>query len=595
MPGMPEYGPDPCGLFPGVRNFFLQAAEHSGTKSAGAWHADACARSMTTFPTAWTSESAAGERWLADPLVNQGTAFSADERRRLRLDGRLPPRVESLEQQTARVLANLRAKPDPLDRYCYLSALQNENETLFYRVVLNHLEEMLPIIYTPTVGQACLAWSRLYERPRGLYLSAAQHTGRVADLLRCVPRRPGIIVVTDGGRILGLGDLGVNGMGIPIGKLALYTACAGVPPEACLPVTLDVGTDVASARDDALYLGERHPRLSGEPYDAFLEEFLAGAQAVFPGAVIQFEDFNNACAFRLLHRYQEQLCCFNDDIQGTGAMGLAGLWAAGRITGRRLGDERILFAGAGEACLGIGNLVVGALQREGLSQSDAKTRCFFVDSKGPLVAGRTDLTDQKQFFAQDRIAGPTLIDVIEAFRPTVLIGASTRGGLFTPQVLSAMSRLNDRPVVLALSNPTSNAECTAEQAYVWTSGRAVFASGSPFAPVTLNGRVHATGQANNSFIFPGVGFGLLLAGARRVDDELFLAAAHALAAQVTDADLREGRIFPSTARMRDVALTVAVAVASAAYSRGLATKPQPVDLCAAAAAAMYVPQYAPPV
>jgi malate dehydrogenase (oxaloacetate-decarboxylating)(NADP+) len=319
---------------------------------------------------------------------------------------------------------------------------------------------------------------------------------------------------------------------------------------------------------------------------------MAAAQAVFPGAVVQFEDFNNACAFRLLRRYRDQLCCFNDDIQGTGAMGLAGLWAAGRITGRRLSDERIVFAGAGEACLGIGNLVVAAMQREGLSQTDAKARCLFVDSKGPVILDRTDLTDQKRSFAHDRSAGPALVDVIDHFRPTVLIGASTRGGLFTQSVMSAMSRLNERPVVFALSNPTPNAECTAEQAYTWTSGRVVFASGSPFAPVALNGHVQATGQANNSFVFPGVGFGLLLAGARRVDDELFLAAARALAAQVTDADLRDGRIFPPAARMRDVALAVAVAVASAAYSRGLTTKPEPADLGAAAAAAMYVPSYA---
>jgi malate dehydrogenase (oxaloacetate-decarboxylating)(NADP+) len=286
------------------------------------------------------------------------------------------------------------------------------------------------------------------------------------------------------------------------------------------------------------------------------------------------------------------LCCFNDDIQGTGAMALAGLWAAGRITGRRLSDERIVFAGAGEACLGIGNLVVAAMQREGLSQTDAKARCLFVDSKGPVILDRTDLTDQKRSFAHDRSAGPALVDVIDHFRPTVLIGASTRGGLFTQPVMSAMSRLNERPVVFALSNPTPNAECTAEQAYTWTSGRVVFASGSPFAPVALNGHVQATGQANNSFVFPGVGFGLLLAGARRVDDELFLAAARALAAQVTDADLRDGRIFPPAERMRDVALAVAVAVASAAYSRGLTTKPEPADLGAAAAAAMYVPSYA---
>jgi malate dehydrogenase (oxaloacetate-decarboxylating)(NADP+) len=500
--------------------------------------------------------------------------------------------VESLEEQTVRVLANLHAKTNPLEQYRYLSALQNENETLFYRVALDHLEETLPIIYTPTVGEACLEWSRLYERPRGLYISAAQHAGRVADLLRDWPRRAGIIVVTDGGRILGLGDLGANGMGIPIGKLTLYTTCAGMPPEVCLPVTLDVGTDVESVRNDAMYLGDRRARLSGEAYNAFLEEFVTATQAVFPGAIVQFEDFNNACAFRLLRRYRDRLCCFDDDVQGTGAMGLAGLYSAGRITGRPLSAQRILFVGAGQACLGIGALVVAALQRDGLSEGAARARCLFIDSKGPVVTSRTDLPERKRLFAQDCHATASLVETTENFSPTVLIGASTQGGLFTQAVLEAMARLNERPVVFALSNPTSKAECTAEQAYAWTSGRAVFASGSPFAPVTLNGRVHATGQANNSFVFPGVGLGLLMAGARRVDDELFLAAARALATQMTDADLGRGLLFPPAARMRDVALAVATAVATAAYDRGLATKPRPADLAAAVAGAMYTPRYA---
>jgi malate dehydrogenase (oxaloacetate-decarboxylating)(NADP+) len=380
-------------------------------------------------------------------------------------------------------------------------------------------------------------------------------------------------------------------MGIPIGKLALYTACAGVPPEMCLPVTLDVGTDVESVRNDAMYLGERRARLIGEPYDAFLEEFVAATQAVFPGAVVQFEDFNNACAFRLLRRYRDRLCCFNDDIQGTGAMGLAGLYSAGRITGRQLSAQRILFVGAGEACLGIGAIVIAAMQREGLSEADAKARCLFIDSRGTIVTSRTDLAEHKRFFAQDRRALPGLVDTIDDFKPSVLIGASTQGGAFTQPVLAAMARLNERPVIFALSNPTSKAECTAEQAYAWTSGRAVFASGSPFAPVTLNGRVHVSGQANNSFVFPGVGFGLLLSGTRRVDDELYFAAGRALADQVTDADLEQGRILPAAARMRDVALAVATAVAGVAYDRGLATKPRPADLAAAVAGAMYNPQY----
>jgi malate dehydrogenase (oxaloacetate-decarboxylating)(NADP+) len=400
---------------------------------------------------------------LADPLTNKGTAYTHDERIRYGLDGLLPPRVESLQEQSDRVVANVRTRTSPLEQYRYLSAVQTENDTLFYRVVLDHLEETLPIIYTPTVGQACLEWSRIYERPRGLYISAAQHRGRIADVLRHWPRNPvGIIVVTDGGRVLGLGDLGANGMGIPIGKLSLYTVCAGVAPERCLPITLDVGTDNEALRNDPLYLGERVNRMAGEPYDAFLDEFVSATQAVFPGAVLQFEDFNHTCAFRLLHRYRDQICCFNDDVQGTGAMGLAGLYAAGRITKRRLAEQQILFLGAGQACLGIGGAVVAAMQHEGLSEVEAKRRCLFIDSKGVVVASRIDLPAHKRPFAQEVAPMAHLLEVVTAFRPTVLLGASGQGGLFTQPVLEMMARLNDRPIVFALSNPTSKAECSTD-------------------------------------------------------------------------------------------------------------------------------------
>jgi malate dehydrogenase (oxaloacetate-decarboxylating)(NADP+) len=501
-------------------------------------------------------------RILSDPLCNKGTAFTRDERRGLGIEGLLPPRVESLEEQAARVAANLQTKASPLDRYLYLAALQGENETLYYRVLLDHLEELLPVVYTPTVGEACLQWSRIYLRPRGLYISA-RHRGRIAEVLRNWRREARIIVVTDGGRILGLGDLGANGLGIPIGKLALYTACAGVRPDLCLPVALDVGTDNEALRADPLYLGERESRLTGEPWDALLEEFVTAAQAVFPSAIVQFEDFNNASAFRLLARYRSRLCCFDDDVQGTGAMGLAGLYAAGRITGRRLSEQRILFAGAGEACLGIGHLVAAAMQREGLSEAEAKRRCLFVDSRGLVIASRADLAEHKRAFAQERAPAAGLREAIESFRPTALVGATGKAGLFTRPVLEAMARVNERPVILALSNPTSKAECTAEQAYSWTEGRAVFAAGSPFAPVTLAGRVHVPGQANNSYIFPGVGLGLLFSGAKRVTDEMFLAAARALAGQVSETDLAQGRIYPAPVHMREVAAAVAAAVAQA--------------------------------
>jgi malate dehydrogenase (oxaloacetate-decarboxylating)(NADP+) len=531
---------------------------------------------------------------LQDAICNKGTAYTRDERMRLGVDGLLPTRVESLEEQSTRVLVNLRGKANALDKYLYLAALQCDNETLFQRVLLDHLEELLPVVYTPTVGEACLEWSRVYARPRGLYLSE-QHRGRIARVLRNWPRaKVGIIVVTDGGRILGLGDLGANGMGIPIGKLALYTACAGVRPELCLPVTLDIGTDNEKLRSDPLYLGERDRRMTGERWDMLLEEFISAAQSTFPGAIVQFEDFNTACAFRLLQRYRDRLCCFNDDVQGTGAMGLAGLYAAGRIAARRLSEQRILFAGAGEACLGIGNIVVAAMRREGLSEPEARKRCLFADSKGLVVTGRSDLSAHKRAFAQDRAPLPDLSAAIESFEPTVLIGATGKGGLFTQGVLAAMARVNERPVVFALSNPTANAECTAEQAYGWTDGRAVFASGSPFAPVTLHGRTHVPGQGNNSYVFPGIGLGLLMSGATRATDEMFFAAAQALADQVSQADLEQGRIFPGAARMREVAAAVAAAVATVAYEQNHATMTRPSDLLAEAARVMYEPRYGSP-
>ena len=528
---------------------------------------------------------------LADPLRNRGTAFTQGQRAQLRIEGLLPPRVESLAEQADRVLANLRSKSTALERYQQLAALQDDNETLFHRVLLDNLEELLPIVYTPTVGQACLEWSRIYARPRGLYLTL-DHRGRIGEVLRNWPQREvRIIVVTDGGRILGLGDLGANGMGIPIGKLVLYTACAGLRPELCLPVTLDVGTDNEALRNDPYYVGTRRARTTGATWDGFVDEFVDACRAAFPGTVLQFEDFNNATAFTLLERHRERLCCFNDDIQGTGAMGLAGLLAAGRVTGKRLVEQRILFAGAGEACLGIGGLVVAAMRREGLAEAEAKSRCLFIDSKGLVVASRNDLAPHKRRYAQDRAQATDLTAAIESFAPSALIGASGTPGLFTQPVLQAMARVNERPIVFALSNPTSKAECTAEQAYGFTQGRAVFASGSPFAPVTVGARVTAPGQANNSFVFPGVGLGLLLSGAKRVTDTMFLAAAQALAGEVSQADLDAGRVFPKAARMREVAVTVATAVAAVAFDEQPLDVPRPDDLRLAARLAMYQPAY----
>jgi malate dehydrogenase (oxaloacetate-decarboxylating)(NADP+) len=530
---------------------------------------------------------------LRDPLTNRGTAFTLEEREKLGCTGLLPPRVERIEEQVARALASVRARSTPLEKYCDLAALQGENETLFFRTLIDHLEELLPVVYTPTVGQACLDWSRIYQRPRGLYITPRER-GRIADVLRRWPRTSvGVIVVTDGGRILGLGDLGANGMGIPIGKLALYVGCAGVDPARCLPVMLDVGTDTATVRDDPLYLGLRQPRIPRPEYDALVEEFVTAAQEVFPGVLVQFEDFANANAFRILARYRDRVCSFNDDIQGTGAMGLAGIRAALRLTGQRLQDQRLLFFGAGEANLGIASIVVAAMRRGGLPDGEARARCWFVDRQGLVVEARAELAEHKRPFAQPHAPLADLPAVIDAVRPTILIGASGTPGAFTEAVLRSMARLNERPVIFALSNPTSKAECTAELAYRATSGRAVFAAGSPFAPVQLDGRTLLTGQANNSFIFPGIGLAALGCGLQRVSDEMFFAAAEALAAQVTDDDLRCGRVFPPAARMRAVAEAVAVAVAEVGYTQGLARRARPPSLPAHIRLGMYRAEYPP--
>lgn len=527
-----------------------------------------------------------------DPLLNKGTAYSHAERDRLALTGFLPPRVESIDEQVARVMAAVRAQSTPLEKYVYLARLQNENETLYFRTLVDNLAELVPIVYTPTVGEACLHWSRIYERPHGLYLTPRER-GRMRDILQRWPRPDvGIIVVTDGGRILGLGDLGANGMGIPIGKLALYVACAGVHPARCLPVTLDVGTDTASVRDDPLYLGLRQPRLAGAAYDELVEEFVTAAQEVFPGVLVQFEDFANVNAFRLLARYRNRVCSFNDDVQGTGAMGLAGIYTALRITGGTLAEQRFLFFGAGEANVGIGTILTAALQRAGLSAEEAHARCWFIDSQGLVVRSRPGLAEHKRPFAQAHEPIFDLPGAIELIRPTFLIGASGQAGAFSESALAALARLNERPVVFALSNPTSKAECTAEQAYRATGGRAIFASGSPFPPVTLDGKVHVTGQGNNSYIFPGIGLAVLACGLTRVSDEMYFAAAQALAGQVGPKDLADGCIFPPAARMRDVAAAVAAAVAEVGYAQGLARAPRPADLAAHIRASRYDAAYA---
>ncbi|MBN1438810.1 MAG: NAD-dependent malic enzyme [Anaerolineales bacterium] len=529
--------------------------------------------------------------WVHDPARNKGTAFTETERDALGLRGLLPPRVTTLQQQTLRVLENLLRKPNDLEKYIFLMGLLDRNETLFYRVLVDHLAELLPIVYTPTVGQACQEYGHIFRRPRGMFLSYADR-GRQAQLLSHWPTDGvRVIVVTDGERILGLGDLGANGMGIPIGKLALYTALAGIPPSQCLPVTLDVGTENETLLRDPLYIGLPQRRIRGAAYDEFFEEFIAAAVERFPGVLVQMEDFGNLNAFRLLRAYRGRLCLFNDDIQGTGAVALAGLCAALRITGGRLADQTIVFLGAGEAGIGIGDMTAAALAEEGLSLEEARRRCWFVDSKGLVVRGRTDLNEDKRRYAHDHPFLPDLLSAVEALRPTAIVGAAGKRGMFPRPVLEAMARNHERPIVFALSNPTSKQECTAEEAYAATEGRAIFASGSPSAPQTVGGKEIVPGQGNNAYIFPGVGLAIVACGITRVTDEMFLAAAKALAREVSESDLAQGSVYPRLERIRAVAAEIATAAAETAYRQGLAAVPRPADLPAHIRSQMYDPIY----
>lgn len=528
---------------------------------------------------------------LRDPALNKGTAFNHQERDALGLGGFLPPRVHTMGEQVLRVLGNLRRKPTDLEKYIYLTSLQDRNKTLFYRVLLDNIEELMPIVYTPTVGQACLEYGSIFRRPRGIFITA-NDKGNIADLLRNWPYKEiRIIVVTDGERILGLGDLGADGMGIPVGKLALYSACAGIHPSSSLPVTIDVGTNNENLLKDPLYIGLRQRRLRGAEYDELIEEFVVAVQEVFPGALIQFEDFANKNAFRLLQEYRDQICCFNDDIQGTASVTLAGLYSAMRITAGELKDQKILFLGAGEAGIGAADLMVRALVEEGLSEEEARNRCWFMDSKGLVVRSRTDLSVPKRSYAHEHDFLPDLLSAVEALKPTAIIGLSGQPKMFTQPVLEAMARLNEKPIVFALSNPTSNSECTAEEAYQWTRGRAIFASGSPFGPVTVNDRTLSPAQGNNVYIFPGVGLGVIACWARHVTDEMFLVAAKTLAQQVEESDLDKGRVFPQLSRIRAVSAAIATAVAEVAYERGLATNPRPDDLPGHIRSLMYQPDY----
>ena len=528
---------------------------------------------------------------LQDPRFNKGMAFTEVERDRLGLRGLMPPCMLTQTQQVARVLENFRRLSNDLEKFVNLAALHDRNEALFFRLLTEHPDEMTPIVYTPTVGLACQEFGHIYRRPRGMFITA-QDRGRIAKVLRNWPhRKVGIIVVTDGERILGLGDLGANGMGIPVGKLALYTACAGVHPDLCLPVTLDVGTDNEQFRADPFYIGLKQKRMRGKAYDDFIEEFVTAAQKVFPGVVIQFEDFANTNAFRLLKRYRDRACAFNDDIQGTAGVALAGIFSALRITGGKLAEQKLLCFGAGEAATGICDLVVSAMMEQGLTEAAARRRCWLVDTQGLVVKGRARLAEHKLPYAHDHPPVADFLSAIKTLKPTAIIGVAAVGGTFTQSVLEEMARINERPIVFALSNPTSKSECTAEEAYRWTGGRAIFACGSPFDPVTLDGKTYVPRQGNNSYVFPGVGLGAIACGVRRVTDEMFSSAAHALARQVTEADLAQGSIYPALTRVREVSAHIAAAVADVAYKRKLAAGRKPLDVLKHITAQMYDPRY----
>lgn len=509
-----------------------------------------------------------GKSLLQNPLLNKGTAFTQSEREYLQLEGLLPPYILTLEEQKMKVLSAVRLKSTDMEKYIYLTALQDRNETLFYKLIMDEIEEFMPIIYTPTVGRACREFGHIFRRPRGLYISARDQ-GSIEKILCNWPQRDvEVIVVTDGERILGLGDLGADGMGIPIGKLSLYTACAGVHPGKTLPITIDIGTNNEELLTDQLYIGLRQKRMTGPDYDSFMDEFMDAATHVFPDALIQFEDFANHNAQRLLDRYRHHYCTFNDDIQGTASVVLAGLLSAMRILNQELFQQRFLFYGAGSAATGISSLIIYYLIQMGVPEEEARQKIYLFDSKGLVTSNRDDLSDIKKPFARDCDFESDFTSTIESIKPTAIIGVSGMGGSFDKRVIQSMAKLNDQPIIFALSNPTSKSECSAQQAYEWTNGKAIFASGSPFVPVNFNGKQLIPGQGNNAYIFPGLGFGAAIAKPRRIQDELFVVAAETLSTRVTDSNLNKGLLYPPLNQIRDISIQIATKVAEKAIEMG---------------------------
>ena len=532
-----------------------------------------------------------GIELLHNPLLNKGTAFTVSERKKLQLEGLLPPFVMSQEEQKIKVLSSVRVQTTDLDKYIYLTSLQDRNEALFYRLVIDEIEEFMPIIYTPTVGHACQEYGHIFRRPRGLYISS-NDKGSIKTILSNWPHKNvDVIVVTDGERILGLGDLGADGMGIPVGKLSLYTICAGIHPERTLPITIDVGTNNEELLQDPLYIGLRQKRDIGDQYDSLVDEFMDATAHVFPNVLVQFEDFANRNAQRLLAKYQNNYCTFNDDIQGTASVVLGGLLSAMSIIKSSLDKQRILFCGAGSAAIGIADILCQEMTHSGVDEKIARKNLYLFDSDGLITIDRKNLSEANLKYAQQVDVETNFSAAVEKLKPTIVIGVSGVGGAFEEKMVRNMTQENDRPIIFALSNPTSKSECTAEEAYSWSEGKAIFASGSPFDTVKLKGKTYHPGQGNNAYVFPGVGLGIVVSGATRVTDKMFLAAAHALADMMEYKNLEKGALYPALSEIRNVSKRIALAVALEVYNSDLASQPRPENLEQHIKEIMYSPHY----
>ncbi len=528
---------------------------------------------------------------IQDPSLNKSTAFTEAERQALGIVGLVPDVTETLDVQLSRVMMQLAHKSTDLERYIYLVNLLDHNETLFYRTVMSDPARFLPIVYDPTIGEACLKFGHIYRQTRGMYLSITRR-GKVKEVLRNWPQKDvRFICVTDGGRILGLGDLGANGAGIPIGKLQLYTACAGVPPQYLLPMYLDAGTNNEQYLHDPLYLGMRKTRPPTAELFSFVDEFVEAVQEVFPKCCIHFEDWTGADAVHLLKRYRDKYCVYNDDVQGTAGITLAGMINAAKLKGTKLKDEKYLFLGAGSAGIGLADLLCSALVAQGMSLKDAQSRVYMFDVNGLLESSRTDLVDFQKPYAHKHAPTRDFVAAIESIKPTTVIGVSTIGGAFTQKVVESMSRINDRPVILALSNPTEHAECTAEQAYSWSKGKAIYAAGVQFAPVHYKGQTFLPGQANNFYIFPAVGMAIFATQAKRVTDEMFIEAGQAVADQVAPELLKQGLLYPLQSNILETEIQTAARVAKLVFDLGLARVKRPADMVSFIRGHVYKPEY----